>query len=46
MTLNVLQARSHFPALNSGYIFADNAGGSQVVDWPGFGSVRVRGSRA
>ena len=30
-TLNVLQARSHFPALNSGYIFADNAGGSQAA---------------
>jgi hypothetical protein len=31
MTLNVLQARSHFPALNSGYIFTDNAGGSQAA---------------
>jgi len=30
-TLNVFQARSHFPALNSGYIFADNAGGSQAA---------------
>jgi selenocysteine lyase/cysteine desulfurase len=30
-TLNILQARSHFPALNSGYIFADNAGGSQAA---------------
>ena len=30
-TLNVLQARSHFPALNSGYIYADNAGGSQAT---------------
>ena len=29
--LNVFQARSHFPALNSGYIFADNAGGSQAA---------------
>jgi hypothetical protein len=28
---NVFQARSHFPALNSGYIFADNAGGSQAA---------------
>ena len=31
MILNVLQTRSHFPALNSGYIFADNAGGSQAA---------------
>lgn len=30
-TLDVLQARSNFPALKSGYIFADNAGGSQVT---------------
>ena len=30
-TLNLFQARSHFPALNSGYIFADNAGGSQAA---------------
>ncbi|KIK62697.1 hypothetical protein GYMLUDRAFT_41615 [Collybiopsis luxurians FD-317 M1] len=29
-TLNVSQIRSHFPALKSGYIFADNAGGSQI----------------
>jgi selenocysteine lyase/cysteine desulfurase len=29
-TLNVSQIRSHFPALDSGYIFADNAGGSQI----------------
>ncbi|KAF8997914.1 pyridoxal phosphate-dependent transferase [Cyathus striatus] len=31
MTLNVAKARSHFPALDSGYIFADNAGGSQAA---------------
>ena len=30
-TLDVSQARSHFPALNSGFIFADNIGGSQVA---------------
>ena len=30
-TLDVGQARSHFPALNSGFIFADNAGGSQAT---------------
>jgi len=29
--LDVVKARSHFPSLNSGYIFADNAGGSQAV---------------
>lgn len=28
---NVFQARSHFPSLNTGYIFADSAGGSQVA---------------
>ncbi|KAF9454405.1 PLP-dependent transferase [Macrolepiota fuliginosa MF-IS2] len=28
---NVTNARSHFPSLNSGYIFADNAGGSQAA---------------
>ncbi|EKM81595.1 hypothetical protein AGABI1DRAFT_105130 [Agaricus bisporus var. burnettii JB137-S8] len=28
--LDVTKARSHFPALRSGYIFADNAGGSQA----------------
>jgi selenocysteine lyase/cysteine desulfurase len=30
-TLDAFQARSHFPALNSGFIFADNAGGSQAA---------------
>ena len=29
--LNVQNARSAFPALNSGYIYADNAGGSQCL---------------
>jgi selenocysteine lyase/cysteine desulfurase len=29
--LDVAKARSHFPALVSGYIFADNAGGSQAA---------------
>ncbi|KAF8635153.1 hypothetical protein AX15_000531 [Amanita polypyramis BW_CC] len=29
--LDVKKARSHFPALNSGYIYADNAGGSQCA---------------
>ncbi|PFH47633.1 hypothetical protein AMATHDRAFT_151647 [Amanita thiersii Skay4041] len=29
--LDVTQARLHFPALNSGFIFADNAGGSQCT---------------
>ncbi len=29
--LDVTNARSHFPSLNSGYIFADNAGGSQAA---------------
>lgn len=29
--LDVAYARSHFPALKSGYIFADNAGGSQIT---------------
>lgn len=28
---DVTNARSHFPALKSGYIFADNAGGSQAA---------------
>ena len=28
--LNTINARAHFPSLNSGYIYADNAGGSQV----------------
>jgi selenocysteine lyase/cysteine desulfurase len=28
---DVTKARSHFPSLKSGYIFADNAGGSQAV---------------
>ncbi|KAG9001407.1 hypothetical protein FRB90_011629 [Tulasnella sp. 427] len=32
------ECRAHFPALNTGYIFADNAGGSQVG-----GSTAVRG---
>ncbi|KAK0208019.1 pyridoxal phosphate-dependent transferase [Desarmillaria ectypa] len=31
MTLNVYKARSQFPALKSGFIFADNAGGSQTA---------------
>lgn len=31
MTFDVQQARSHFPALKSGFIFADNAGGSQCA---------------
>lgn len=31
ITLDVTNARSHFPALKSGYIFADNAGGSQTT---------------
>ena len=30
-TLDVQKARSHFPALDSGFIFADNAGGSQAA---------------
>jgi len=30
-TLDVELARSHFPSLKSGYIFADNAGGSQAA---------------
>jgi selenocysteine lyase/cysteine desulfurase len=30
-TLNVAKARSHFPALDSGFVFADNAGGSQAA---------------
>ena len=29
--LDVTKARSHFPSLDSGYVFADNAGGSQCV---------------
>jgi selenocysteine lyase/cysteine desulfurase len=28
---DVANARANFPALNTGYIFADNAGGSQVA---------------
>jgi selenocysteine lyase/cysteine desulfurase len=28
--LNIDQTRAHFPALESGHIFADNAGGSQI----------------
>ncbi|KAG6917876.1 hypothetical protein DXG01_000646 [Tephrocybe rancida] len=28
---DIAKARANFPALNSGYIFADNAGGSQVT---------------
>lgn len=31
MTLDVEKARSHFPALKSGFIFGDNAGGSQCA---------------
>ncbi|GJE97863.1 PLP-dependent transferase [Phanerochaete sordida] len=31
MTLDIAQVRSSFPALKSGYIFADNAGGSQCL---------------
>lgn len=31
-TLNVDECRAKFPSLKSGYIFADNAGGSQVRD--------------
>jgi len=31
MSLDIDQVRSQFPSLSSGYIFADNAGGSQVV---------------
>lgn len=31
MLLNIDQVRSQFPSLSSGYIFADNAGGSQVT---------------
>ncbi|KAH9479167.1 Aminotransferase-like protein FGM3 [Psilocybe cubensis] len=30
-TLDVEKARSHFPILSSGFIFADNAGGSQAA---------------
>ena len=29
--LDLEKARSHFPSLKSGYIFADNAGGSQCI---------------
>lgn len=29
--LDIKHARSHFPALNSGHIYADNAGGSQIA---------------
>ena len=31
MSLNIEKVRSQFPSLSSGYIFADNAGGSQVI---------------
>ncbi|KAF8917551.1 pyridoxal phosphate-dependent transferase [Mucidula mucida] len=31
MTFDVEKARSHFPTLKSGFIFGDNAGGSQVA---------------
>jgi selenocysteine lyase/cysteine desulfurase len=31
MSLDIDKVRSHFPSLASGYIFADNAGGSQVI---------------
>jgi selenocysteine lyase/cysteine desulfurase len=31
MALDVAKARSSFPALKSGYLFADNAGGSQAA---------------
>ena len=31
MSLDIQKVRSHFPALKSGFIFADNAGGSQVA---------------
>ena len=31
MSLDIDQVRSQFPSLSSGFIFADNAGGSQVV---------------
>lgn len=30
-TLDLTQVRSRFPALQSGYVFADNAGGSQTA---------------
>lgn len=30
-SFDVAKARSHFPSLNSGFIFADNAGGSQAA---------------
>lgn len=30
-SLDVSKARANFPALQSGFIFADNAGGSQAV---------------
>jgi selenocysteine lyase/cysteine desulfurase len=30
-SFDVIKARSHFPSLNSGFIFADNAGGSQAA---------------
>lgn len=29
--LDIDKARSHFPALRDGYIFADSAGGSQCL---------------
>jgi len=31
MSLDIDKVRSQFPSLASGYIFADNAGGSQVI---------------
>jgi selenocysteine lyase/cysteine desulfurase len=31
MSLNIEHVRSQFPSLASGYIFGDNAGGSQVI---------------
>jgi selenocysteine lyase/cysteine desulfurase len=31
MVLDINGVRSHFPALSSGFIFADNAGGSQIL---------------
>ena len=30
-TLDIAKVRSHFPALSSGYIYADSAGGSQCL---------------
>ena len=31
VTLDISKAREAFPALKSGYVFADNAGGSQCL---------------